>query len=104
MEDKHYLKNDEIHENSEIRFIHQPLGYNLDLKVVKLTYSHPLVNEAVEVDFSNSPTDIIKIQQRINRNIKTMNNLVQGGSLNSGSSFTIPESYSDIVGVTLIDG
>src|SRR5699024_4711650 len=103
MEDKYYLGNDDIHENSKIRFIHQPLGYNLDLKVVKLTYSHPLVNEPVEVDFSNSPTDIIKIQQGISRNIKKVNNLVRGGSL-SGTSFTIPENYSDIVGVTLTDG
>ncbi|WP_336848953.1 prophage endopeptidase tail family protein [Staphylococcus nepalensis] len=102
MEDKYYLGNDDIHENSKIRFIHQPLGYNLDLKVVKLTYSHPLVNEPVEVDFSNSPKDIIKIQQNINRNIKRMNNLVKGGSL-GGSSFSMPESYSDIVGVTLLD-
>lgn len=104
MEEKHYIRNDDVKENHMIRFIHQPLGYNLDLKVVKIIESHPVVNEPVEVDFSNSPTDIIKIQQRINRNIKTMNNLVQGGSLNSGSSFSIPEGYSDIVGVTLIDG
>lgn len=104
MEEKHYIRNDDVKENHMIRFIHQPLGYNLDLKVVKIIESHPVVNEPVEVDFSNSPTDIIKIQQRINRNIKTMNTLVQGGSLNSGSSFSIPEGYSDIVGVTLIDG
>ena len=84
-------------------FRSQPLGYNLDLKVVKITASHPLVNEPVEVDFSNSPTDIIKIQQGISRNIKKVNNLVRGGSL-SGTSFTMPENYSDIVGVTLTDG
>ncbi|MEJ7393142.1 prophage endopeptidase tail family protein [Staphylococcus saprophyticus] len=104
VEDKHYIGHDDIKENNTIRFIHQPLGYNLDLKVVKLTASHPLVNEPVEVDFSNSPTDIIKIQQNLNRNIKKMNNLTQGDSLNSGSSISMPENYSDIVGVTLIDG
>ncbi|MFQ3889875.1 prophage endopeptidase tail family protein [Staphylococcus shinii] len=102
VEEKHYLKNDDIHENSEIRFIHQPLGYNLDLKVVKLTCSHPLINEPVEVDFSNSPTDIIKIQQGISRNIKKMNNLVKGGSL-SGSSFTMPRLASDSIGSVLVD-
>ena len=103
MEDKHYLKNNDIHENSEIRFIHQPLGYNLDLKVVKLTASHPLVNEPIEVDFSNSPTDIIKIQQGINRNIKKVNNLVKGGSLNSESSFSMPRLASDSIGSVLVD-
>lgn len=103
VEEKHYLSNDDIKENHLIHFIHRPLGYELDLKVVKITESHPLTNEPVEVDFSNSPTDIIKIQQNINRNIKKVNNLVKGGSLNSGSSFSMPETYSDIVGVTLIN-
>lgn len=102
MEDKYYLGNDDIYENSKIRFIHQPLGYNLDLKVVKLTYSHPLVNEPVEVDFSNSPTDIIKIQQNISRNIKRMNNLVKGGSL-GGASFSMPRLASDSIGSVLLD-
>ncbi|WP_204172672.1 prophage endopeptidase tail family protein [Staphylococcus sp. GDY8P72P] len=102
MEDKYYLGNDDIHENSKIRFIHQPLGYNLDLKVVKLTYSHPLVNEPVEVDFSNSPKDIIKIQQNINRNIKRMNNLVKGGSL-GGASISMPKLASDSIGSVLVD-
>lgn len=103
VEEKHYIGHDDIKENNTIRFIHQPLGYNLDLKVVKITAAHPLVNEPVEVDFSNSPTDIIKIQQGISRNIKKVNNLVRGGSL-GGTSFTMPENYSDIVGVTLTDG
>ena len=103
VEDKHYIGHDDIKVNNTIRFIHQPLGYNLDLKVVKLTAPHPLANEPVEVDFSNSPTDIVKIQQGISRNIKKVNNLVKGGSL-GGTSFTMPENYSDIVGVTLTDG
>ena len=102
VEEKHYIGHDDIKENNTIRFIHQPLGYNLDLKVVKLTQSHPLVNQPIEVDFSNSPTDIIKIQQRINRNVKTMNNLVQGGSL-GGSSFSMPRLASDSIGSVLVN-
>ncbi|HJF22990.1 MAG TPA: phage tail protein [Mammaliicoccus lentus] len=103
VEEKHYIGHDDIKENNTIRFIHQPLGYNLDLKVVKITAAHPLVNEPVEVDFSNSPTDIIKIQQGISRNIKKVNNLVRGGSLNSGSSFTMPKLASDSIGSVLVD-
>ena len=102
VEEKHYIGHDDIKENNTIRFIHQPLGYNLDLKVVKITAAHPLVNEPVEVDFSNSPTDIIKIQQGINRNIKKVNNLVKGGSL-GGSSFTMPKLASDSIGSVLVD-
>lgn len=101
-EEKHYLRNDDIHENHMIHFIHQPLGYNLDLKVVKLTESHPLVNQPVEVDFSNSPTDIIKIQQRINRNINKISNIGKGESIGA-SPYFITENYSDIVGVTILD-
>lgn len=102
VEDKHYLNNNDIKENNTIRFIHQPLGYNLDLKVVKLTASHPLVNEPAEVNFSNTPKDIIKIQQQINRNIKRIANRSKTDSAES-SSFSIVENYSDIVGVTLLD-
>lgn len=102
VEEKYYIGNDDIKENNTIRFIHQPLGYNLDLKVIKLTQSHPLVNEPIEVDFSNSPTDIIKIQQGISRNIKKVNNLVKGGSL-GGSSFTMPRLASDSIGSVLVN-
>ena len=102
VEDKHYIGEDDIKENYMIHFIHQPLGYDIDLKVVKLTMSHPIVNEPVEVDFSNSPTDIIKIQQGISRNIKKMNNLVKGGSL-GGSSFSMPRLASDSIGSVLVD-
>ncbi|MDK9870211.1 prophage endopeptidase tail family protein [Staphylococcus equorum] len=102
MEEKHYIRNDDVKENHMIRFIHQPLGYNLDLKVVKITESHPIMNQPVEVDFSNSPTDIIKIQQGISRNIKKVNNLVKGGSL-GGSSFSMPRLASDSIGSVLVD-
>lgn len=101
-ENKHYINNGDIKENNTIRFIHQPLGYNLDLKVVKITESHPYLNKPVEVDFSNSPTDIIKIQQNINRNIKKVNNLVKGSSL-SDKELSETDNYSEVVGVTLLD-
>lgn len=97
-ENKQYLKNDDIQENHTIRFIHQPLNYNLDLKVVKLTKSHPLANQPVEVDFSNSPKDILKIQRDTNRSIKRMNNLAR-----RTMTFKPPENYSESVGVTIVD-
>ena len=102
VEEKHYIGQDDIKENNTIRFIHQPLGYNLDLKVVKLTIPHPLSNEPLEVDFSNSPTDIIKIQQGINRNIEKVNNLVKNGTLGK-SSVTIPRLASESIGSVLLN-
>ena len=64
---------EEIKENNIVHFIHEPLGYNTDLKVVKITEPHPLVNAPVEVEFSNAREDIISIQQKINRKIKQIN-------------------------------
>lgn len=99
-EDRKYIQDEDISENSMVRFIHDPLGYDIDLKVVKLTKSHPILQQPVEVDFSNSPKDILRIQQNFNRQIRKIDNL--GGS-QSESSFSMPENYSDIVGVTILD-
>src|SRR5699024_5424627 len=68
-----YLGYEQIKENNIVHFVHEPLGYNTDLKVVKITEPHPLVNEPVEVEFSNAREDIISIQQKINRKIKQIN-------------------------------
>ena len=98
-----YLSSWEIKDNNSVMFIHKPLGFNTELKVVKLTKSHPYLNQPVEVEFSNAKADFIQIQQQTARRIKQVNNLIKGGSL-GGTSFTIPENYSDIVGATLTDG
>ena len=97
-----YIGLDEVKENSEIRFIHKPIGFNLTLKVVRLVEPHPYVNKPVEVEFSNARDDIVKIQQRINNDIKRMKN-AKGGESSDGSALLIPESYSDVVGVTLLN-
>ncbi|MDH8740040.1 phage tail protein, partial [Staphylococcus epidermidis] len=55
-----YLGLESIHENNTIRFIHKPIGFNTDLKVVKLTEYHPLVSQPIEVEFSNAQKDIIQ--------------------------------------------
>ncbi|RIL29784.1 peptidase [Staphylococcus gallinarum] len=103
VDDKKYISNGDIKENNIVRFINKPLGYNLDLEVVKLTESHPILQKPVEVDFSNSPTDIIKIQQSISNNIKKINNIAKGGSLGE-SSFSMPKLASDSIGSVLVDG
>src|SRR5699024_1704399 len=97
-----YIGLDRITENSEIRYSHKPTYYNLPFKVVKLTAPHPYANKPVDAEFSNARDDIIKIQQRINTQIKKMKN-AKGGQSIDGSSLLIPESYSDIVGVTLLN-
>ena len=79
-EDKRYIENDMIKENSIVYLKHQALGFDTDLKVVKLTESHPLMNEPVEIDFSNAPKDIIQIQQLINSNIKNVKSALKYGT------------------------
>ena len=98
-----YLDTEPIHEREMVYFKHNGLGFDTMLKVVKITESHPLLNLPVEVDFSNKKTDIIKIQQTINRKIKNVDKQIKSGSFGS-SSFVMPNLYSDSVGVVLLDG
>ena len=98
-----YLGLEQIKDNNMIRFIHKPLGFNTDLKVVKLSAPHAYVNESVQVEFSNASKDIVQIQNQINRNIKNVNSLVKSGALSKGATISMPKNYSDIVGVVLSD-
>lgn len=100
--DTNYLGFEQIKENNTIRLVHRPLGINLDLKVIKITEPHPLVKQPTEVEFSNASKDIIQIQQKIFRDMKNVNTAIKDGALKA-PSFVMPENYSDIVGVTLID-
>src|SRR5699024_992095 len=52
-----YIGNEIYKENSKVRFVHKPLNFNTDLKVVKIVQPHPFVNDSVEIDFTNSTTD-----------------------------------------------
>lgn len=99
-----YLGLEQLHENNTIRFIHKPLGFNVDLRVVKLTEVHPYVNAPIEVEFSNAKTDIVKLQQQLNRKIKSVNSLMKKGfTSNTTDIGTVLDGYSDVVGSVLVD-
>ncbi|MTV20871.1 prophage endopeptidase tail family protein [Staphylococcus delphini] len=98
-----YLGLEDIKDNNKIRFIHKPLSFNTDLKVVKLSAPHAFINEPVSVEFSNASKDIVQIQNQINRNIKNVNTIVKSGTLAQGATISIPKNYSDIVGVIITD-
>ena len=72
------------------------------LKVIKITESHPLLNLPVEVDFSNKKTDIIKIQQEINKRTRNLDKQIKSGT-SGNSTISMPDLYSDVVGVTLLN-
>ncbi|UBV35732.1 phage tail protein [Staphylococcus xylosus] len=102
VEDKQYIQNGDIKENSLIRFIHKPMGYNVELKVVKITESHPIIPKPVEVEFSNASKDIIKIQLQESMKIKNMNNFVISERARRTNQIVSTSDYSDSVGSVLI--
>lgn len=97
-----YISYEDIKEYNKMRLIHRPLGFNTDLKVVKITKHHPYVNEPVEVEFSNAAQDIISIQRRISNQIKRVNNYVTGGKLNVIGDYKM-KLTGESVGSVLID-
>ncbi|HFK2719164.1 TPA: hypothetical protein ACG1DY_005015, partial [Escherichia coli] len=82
---------------------HQPIGFNTDLKVVKLTEYHPLVSQPIEVEFSNAQKDIIQMQSQFNRRLRKVNNLMKKGFKTSDYSLNVLEEYNETVGSVLID-
>ena len=84
-----------------MRFVHKPLNFNTDLKVIKMTIPHPFVNENVEIEFTNSSSDFIKMQQQITRDIKRMNRL--NNNIPKDATPVITRVASDSIGSVLID-
>lgn len=68
-----YINYDKIKENSKVRLVHKPMGFNTDLEVVGLKKFHPRLNKPAEVTFTNNRTDILNYQRRLNRAISQMN-------------------------------
>lgn len=96
-----YYGFEDIYENDEIRFVHKPLNFNVDLKVVKVVKSHPSLNEPAEIQFSNAAPDLSKIQQQINERIYNATSSIAFGGLDTSKiSYT---GYSDVVGSVLVD-
>ena len=102
-DDRNYITEDDIKENSLVRFIHRPLGFNVELKVVKFTKYHPLAQKANEVEFSNSKQDIISIQTQANLRIKRASSTIAQGNWNTSTNIK-SDFYSDVMGSVLVDG
>lgn len=101
-DDRHYIIEDDIKENSLVRFIHKPLGFNTDLKIVKFTKYHPKAQKASEVEFSNSKQDIVSIQTQINLRIKRANSAIANGNWNVDNNIH-QNFYSDVMGSVLVN-
>lgn len=101
-DDKYYIGNGDIAENNIVRFVHKPLQFNSDLKVVKLTRYHSKVNKPVEVEFSNAKQDIIDIQNKINLRIKRANSAIANGSWTTDKNVQY-NFMSNVVGSVLVN-
>lgn len=64
-----YIGNGALTERSTVHLKHEPLNFDTELKIVKFTEYHPLLNKHVDIEFSNAKQDIVDIQQAINNNI-----------------------------------
>lgn len=63
-----YLDTEDISIRDSIRFIHKPMGINTDMRVVDVEKPHPNTNKKVEVSFTNSGVNVLKMQlDTINR-------------------------------------
>lgn len=101
--DRMYIGNDDLKENNIVRFIHKPLKFNVDLKIVKITRFHPLIQQPVEVEFSNAKKDIIDIQNQIDMRMKRATSSIAKGNWNVNKNVT-SNYFTDVVGSVLSDG
>lgn len=60
-----YTGTEKITMQDSIRFIHEPMGFDTELKPITISEPHPSTGEPISISFSNTKKDIIKIQRRI---------------------------------------
>lgn len=60
-----YTGTEEITMRDSVKFIHEPMGYDTELKPITISAPHPSTGEPIAISFSNTKKDIIKIQRRI---------------------------------------
>ena len=97
-----YFGYDDINENSIVHMEHEPLGIGMDLKVVEMKKFHPLTKKPSEISFSNKSEDLLSIQRRINKNLKTINSKNFTSSITSTGSSNVGLNY-DVVGSVAIE-
>ena len=97
-----YIDKEQIDENDAVWFIHEPLGYDTELKVVSLNRKHPLNPEPDEISFSNNNDDITKIQNKTVNQIKNVNNAIKKSAINNIYEPSTGYVEGPIVGSVLI--
>ena len=98
-----YIDKEQIDENDAVWFIHEPLEYDTELKVVALNRKHPLNPEPDEISFSNNSDDITKIQNKTVNQIKNVNNAIKKSAINNIYEPSTGYVEGPIVGSVLIN-
>lgn len=69
-----YISQNKLTSRDKVFFVNEIMGYNTELKVVKLERSHPYTNKIDTVSFSNEIKDMIQIQQSMNQRLRAQDN------------------------------
>ena len=98
-----YIDREQIDENDAIWFIHEPLGYDTELRVVSIKRKHPLNPEPDEISFSNNKNDITKIYNQITGQIKNVDKAIQKNAINNIYAPSTGYVEGPIVGSVIIN-
>lgn len=69
-----YISYEKLGPRDSVFFVHELMGYNTELKVVKLERGHPFTNTIDSVGFSNEIKDMVQIQQALNKRMQAQDN------------------------------
>ncbi|WP_318766581.1 prophage endopeptidase tail family protein [Lactiplantibacillus carotarum] len=69
-----YLGKEPLNEREQWFFMHETLGYSVDVGLVSMTVHHPFYFQASDVSFSNDNKSMVKIQSKWYQDLKSQNN------------------------------
>ncbi|MBC1547105.1 hypothetical protein HCJ27_08275 [Listeria sp. FSL L7-1435] len=99
-----YKGTEEVTERDVWDFIHEPMGFETEVKVTRIKSGHPWSKKFQEVGFSNSRRDMVRIQTQIANQVKKAK--VESNKINSFSSIAMnafdSRILTEVVGV--VDG
>lgn len=72
--DLNYISHDNLTPRDTVFFVHELMGYNTELKIVKLDIGHPFSDTIADVSFSNEIKDMVQIQQALNKRLTAQDN------------------------------
>lgn len=92
-----YISYNSLGPRDKVFFVHELMGYNTELKVVKLERGHPFTNTIDSVSFSNEIKDMIQIQQILNKHLRAQDNKYNYQSQQINQLYT--KSNEEVFGV-----